>query len=84
MFKQLNQADQQDTMRIVNALEATVTATVWVECSDETEARSIAESAWQPRLDGACIDPTIEAIYDYDVDTYAGDTYTTDVEQVQP
>lgn len=63
-------------------LQAIVTATVWVECSDETEAQSIAENAWQPRLDRACIDPTIEAIYDYDVDTYAWRTNNTDVEKV--
>lgn len=64
-------------------LQAVVTATVWVEGSDEHEAKSIAESAWTPRLDGACIDLTVEAVYDYDVDTYAGNTYTFgDVEQV--
>ena len=63
-------------------LEVTVNATVWVECSDEHEARSIAESAWTPRLDGACIDPTVEAIYDYVVNAYADDTYTVSVEQV--
>lgn len=63
-------------------LQAVVTATVWVECSDEYAAKSIAESAWTPRLDGACIDPTVGAIYDYDVAAYAGDTYTFDVEQV--
>ena len=62
-------------------LQAVVTATVWVECSDEHDAKNIAESAWTPRLDGACIDPTIEAVYDYDVDTYAGRTYTADVEK---
>ena len=63
-------------------LQAIVTATVWVECSDEHEAKSIAESAWTPRLDGACIDPTVEAVYNYDVNTYAGDTYAFDVEQL--
>lgn len=63
-------------------LQSVVTATVWVECSDECEAKSIAESAWTPRLDGACIDPSMEAVYNYDVDTYAYDTYTVSVEQV--
>ena len=63
-------------------LQAVVTATVWVECSDEHEAKSIAESAWTPRLDGACIDSTVEAVYNYDVDIYAGDTYTFDMEQL--
>ena len=63
-------------------LQTIVTATLWVECSDETEAQSIAESAWKPTLDGAGIDPTIHAIYDYDVPTYAGNTYTFgDVEE---
>lgn len=63
-------------------LQAIVTATVYVECSDETEAKSIAESAWRPTLNGAGIDPTIEAIYDYDVPTHAGDAYSVSVEQV--
>lgn len=64
-------------------LQAIVTATVWVECSDKTEAQSIAENAWKPTLNGAGIDPTIEAIYDYDVPTHAGEAYTFgDVEQV--
>ena len=64
-------------------LQAIVTATVWVECSDEKEAQSIAEIAWRPTLDGAGIDPTIEAIYDYDVPTSAGNAYSFgDVEQV--
>ena len=64
-------------------LQAIVTATVYVECSDETEAKSIAESAWKPTLDGVGIDPTIHAIYDYDVPTHVGNTYTFgDVEQV--
>lgn len=64
-------------------LQAIVTATVWVECSGETEAKTIAESAWKPTLDGAGIDPTIYAIYDYDVPTHAGEAYTFgDVEQV--
>ena len=39
-------------------LQAVVTATMWVECSDETEAQSI-----------------VEAIYDYEVPTHAGDAY---------
>lgn len=65
-------------------LLAVVTATVWVECSDEHEAKSIAENAWRPTLDGAGIDPTIDTIYDYDVPTHAGNTYTVgDVERVQ-
>ena len=65
-------------------LQAIVTATVWVECSDENEAQSIAENAWTPRLDGSCIDPTILAIYDYDVPTHAGNAYLFgDVEQVE-
>ena len=63
-------------------LQAVVTATVWVECSDEHEAKSIAESVWTPRLDGACIDPTVEAVYNYDVNTYADDTCTVSVEQL--
>lgn len=69
-------------MKYKAQLQAVVTATVWVECSDEHEAKSIAESAWIPRLDGACIDPTVEAVYNYDVDTYAGDVYTLDVKQM--
>ena len=71
-------------------LQAIVTATVFVEgCSGETEAKSIAEKAWSPHLDGAGIDPTIHAIYDYDVPTHASEAYTfeckivnTDEEQV--
>ena len=65
-------------------LQAIVTAIVYVACSDETEAQSIAENAWRPTLSGAGIDPTIEAIYDYDVSTHAGDAYRFgDVEQVR-
>lgn len=63
-------------------LQATVNALVYVECSDETEAQSIAENAWQPRLDNDCIDPSVEAIYTYVVDIYADDTYTLGVEQL--
>ena len=65
-------------------LQAIVTATVWVECSDENEAQSIAKTAWRPTLNGAGIDPTIHAIYDYDVPTHAGNAYCFgDVEQVE-
>jgi len=69
-------------MKYKVGLQAVVTATVYVECSDETEAKSIAESAWTPRLDGACIDQTVEAIYNYDVNAYADDIYTVNTEQV--
>ena len=65
-------------------LRAIVTATVWVECSDKTEAQSIVETAWRPTLDDAGIDPTVEAIYDYEVPTHAGDAYRFgDVEHVE-
>lgn len=67
-------------------LQAIVTATVWVECSDKTEAQSIVETAWRPTLNGAGIDPTVEAIYDYEVPTHAGagGAYRFgDVEQVE-
>ena len=65
-------------------LQAVVTATVWVECSDKTEAQSIVETAWRPTLNGAGIDPTVEAIYDYEVPTHAGDaTVAHNVEQVE-
>ena len=67
-------------------LQALVTATVYVECSDETEAKSIAASAWQPMCDtsgNAGIDPTVEAIYDYEVDRETAFTWAFDVEQVQ-
>ena len=60
-------------------LQAIVTATVWVECSDEKEAQSIAEIAWRPTLDGAGIDPTIEAIYDYEVDRHTASTWAVGV-----
>lgn len=65
-------------------LQAIVTATVWVECSDKTEAQSIAETAWRPTLNGAGIDPTVEAICDYVVPAHAEDAYRFgDVEQVE-
>ena len=65
-------------------LQAIVTATVWVECSDKTEAQSIVETAWRPTLNGAGVDPTVEAIYDYEVLTHAGDAYRVgDVVQVE-
>lgn len=65
-------------------LQAIVTATVWVECSDKTEAQSIVETAWRPTLNGAGIDPTVEAIYDYEVPTRAGGAYSFgDVEHVE-
>ena len=63
-------------------LQAIVTATVYVACSDETEAKSIAECAWQPLCDtsgNAGIDPTIEAIYDYEVDRHAASTWAFSV-----
>ena len=64
-------------------LQAIAEATVWVECSDKTEAQSIVETAWRPTLNGAGIDPTVEAIYDYEVPTHAGGAYRVgDVEQV--
>lgn len=68
-------------------LQAIVTATVWVECSDEKEAQSIAETAWRPMCDtsgNAGIDPTVEAIYDYEVDRHTASTWAVgDAEQVQ-
>ena len=65
-------------------LQAVVTATVWVECSDKTEAQSIVETAWRPTLNGAGIDPTVEAMYEYEVPTHAGDAYPFgDVEHVE-
>lgn len=65
-------------------LQAIVTATVWVACSDEKEAQSIAETAWRPTLDGAGIDPTVEAIYDYEVDRHTASTWAFgDAEQVE-
>ena len=65
-------------------LQAIVTATMWVECSDKTEAQSIVETAWRPTLNGAGIDPTVEAIYDYAVPTHAGAAYRVgDVVQVE-
>lgn len=67
-------------------LEATVTATVWVKCSDLTEAQSIAENAWKPVItsDGgyAGIDPSVEAVYDWNVDLHSENTRSVDVEQV--
>lgn len=63
-------------------LQAIVTATVYVACSDETEAKSIAESAWKPTLNGAGIDPTVEAIYGYEVMDKTA-TYSMSVEQVK-
>lgn len=65
-------------------LQAVVTATVWVECSDEHEAKSIAENAWRPMCDtsgNAGIDPTVEAIYDYEVDRHTEATYPISVEE---
>lgn len=65
-------------------LQAIVTATLWVECSDKTEAQSIAETAWRPTLKGAGIDPTVEAIVDYVVPTHAENAYSFgDVEQAE-
>ena len=68
-------------------LQAIVTATVYVDCSDETEAKSIAESAWRPicgtALDNAGIDPTVKAIYDYKVDSHTEAAYPISVEEVQ-
>lgn len=61
-------------------LRATVTATVWVECSDETEAQSIAQNAWHPTLSTAGIDPTVEVVYDYDVPMHADDIAVIQVE----
>ena len=66
-------------------LRASVTATVYVKCSEESEAESIAEHAWRPTCDtggNAGIDPTIEAIYDYEVDRHAESTQAFSVEQV--
>ena len=64
-------------------LQAIVTATVYVDCSDETEAKSIAESAWRPicgtALDNAGIDPTVKAIYDYKVDRHPASTWAVGV-----
>lgn len=62
-------------------LQAIATATVWVECSDEAEAKSIAETAWKPTLDGAGIDPTVHAIYKYEVPVHAENAYTFSVER---
>lgn len=64
-------------------LQAVVTATVHVECSDETEAKSIAENAWRPTINGAGIDPTIHAIYGYEVLRFTPTTWAFEVEQVQ-
>ena len=66
-------------------LQAIVTATVCVDCSDETEAKSIAESAWRPICDtsGAGIDPTVKAIYDYKVDSHTEAAYPIGVKEVQ-
>ena len=67
-------------------LQAVTTATVYVDCSDETEAKSIAASAWRPicgtALDNAGIDPTVKAIYDYKVDSPEA-AYPIGVEEVQ-
>lgn len=63
-------------------LQAVVNATVWVECSDEQEAKSISERAWIPRLSSACIDRTVDEIYNYDVGTYADNAKVVNVEQV--
>ena len=66
-------------------LQAIVTATVWVECDDETEAKQIAENAWRPTCDttgNAGIDPTIYAVKDWNVDSHTVATYAMDVEQV--
>ena len=67
-------------------LQAIVTATVYVDCSDETEAKSIAASAWRPICDtsgNAGIDPTVKAIYDYKVDSHTEAAYPISVEEVQ-
>lgn len=66
-------------------LQAVVTATIWVECSDETEAISIAENAWRPACDtsgDAGINPTIEAIRDYRVSKYTTLPHAFNVEHV--
>ena len=63
-------------------LQAVVNATLWIECEDEYEAKSIAQRAWTPRLSSACIDRTVDEIYNYDVGTYADNTLVIDVEQV--
>lgn len=63
-------------------LRAIVAATVWVECSDEKEAQNIAENAWRTTLNGAGIDPTIEAIYDYGASTHAGNAYSFECKTV--
>lgn len=63
-------------------LQAIVIATVWVECSDKTEAQSIAENAWRTTLNGAGIDPTIEAIYDYGESTHTGNAYSFECKTV--
>lgn len=63
-------------------LQAVVNAAVWVECKYEREAKSIAQRAWTPRLSSACIDRTVDEIYNYDVGTYADNTLVVDVEQV--
>lgn len=62
-------------------LQAIVTATLWVECSDEHEAKSIAENAWRPILDSSGIDPTIHAVYDYNVDMPARDVAAVGIEE---
>ena len=66
-------------------LQAVTTATVYVDCSDETEAKSIAESAWRPiyTSGNAGIDPTVNAIYDYKVDSHTKAAYPIGVEEVQ-
>lgn len=63
-------------------LQAVVNATVWVECKDEHEAKSIAQRAWIPRLSSACIDRTVDEIYNYDVGTYADNAKVVNVERV--
>lgn len=63
-------------------LTATFTADVWAECSDETEARSIAENAWRPTLQTAGIDPTIEAVYDHEAVCGAQEVVATAVDEV--
>lgn len=63
-------------------LRAIVTATVWVECSNKTEAQSIAENAWRTTLNGAGIDPTVEAIYDYGASTHARNAYSFECKTV--
>lgn len=62
-------------------LQAIVTATVYVACSDEKEAQSIAANAWRPTLNGAGIDPNIHAVYDYNVDMPARDVAAGGIEE---